>query len=162
MKKICFIAVWIITAINLPAQENVRQQIADLLDSWHQAAASNDLEGYFEKIDDEGIYIGTDSSEIWTRQAFYDWSIPYFQQDKGWKFSAVQRNIYISEDKQLAWFDEQLQYGRGTLRGSGVVIKRGTDWRIIHYVLSVPVPNEKYSEVMKLIRHKPMIMDSKE
>lgn len=162
MKTTISLLVAFVFAINLTAQENTRQEIALLLDSWHRAAANNDQEGYFEIIDDAGIYIGTDSTEIWTREQFYDWSTPYFAQEKGWTFQKQSRNIYLSEDATMAWFDELLIYGKGTLRGSGVLVRRGNNWRIIHYVLSVPVPNDKYKEVMSLIGTKTIISNDPE
>ena len=142
-------------SVMLFSQESLKQEINTFIDSWHETAAINDQEGYFEKIDDHGIYIGTDSSEVWTRQEFYDWSTPYFQKENGWSFKAQSRNVYLSDDGRMAWFDELLDYGKGTLRGSGVLTKRDTEWRILHYVLSVPVPNDKFKEVMKLIENKP-------
>lgn len=152
----------IVLSINLMAQENTRHEISLLLDSWHRAAANNDQEGYFDFIDDAGIYIGTDSTEIWTREQFYAWSTPFFAQEKGWAFQKQSRNIYLSDDASMAWFDELLIYGKGTLRGSGVLVKRGNNWRIIHYVLSVPVPNDKYKEVMSLIGAKTIISKESE
>ncbi len=157
MKTTISLLLCILFALNLIGQENSSREISLLLDSWHRAAANNDQEGYFEFIDDAGIYIGTDSTEIWTREQFYEWSTPFFTQEKGWAFQKQSRNIYLSDDATMAWFDELLVYGKGTLRGSGVLVKRGNNWRIIHYVLSVPVPNDKYKEVMGLIGTKTII-----
>lgn len=162
MKTILALILTSFLLTNLYSQDASKQEISTMLDAWHNAAACNDQQGYFDKIDDRGIYIGTDSTEIWTRQEFYDWSTPYFAEDKGWAFKKQSRNIYLSEDGKMAWFDELLDYGKGILRGSGVLIKRGSDWQIIHYVLSVPVPNDKYLEVMKLIGSKTMISEDPE
>jgi hypothetical protein len=35
-------------------------------------------------------------------------------------------------------------------RGSGVLVKVGNDWKIKHYVLSMTVPNENVTEVVKI------------
>ena len=35
------------------------------VDDWHYDASVADIE-YFDKIADDGIYIGTDASELWT------------------------------------------------------------------------------------------------
>ncbi|MCD4730054.1 MAG: nuclear transport factor 2 family protein [Bacteroidales bacterium] len=51
----------------------------------------------------------------------------------------------------IAWFDEQLEYPGGTLRGSGVLAKEKNDWKLKHYVLSLPIPNDKFKEVVKVI-----------
>jgi hypothetical protein len=162
MKTITALLISLFFSGSLAAQENTVDQISDLLDAWHKAAADNDQEGYFQALDDQCIYIGTDSSEHWTRQQFYDWSTPYFNEKKGWAFRKKSRNIYLSEDGTMAWFDELLDYGKGILRGSGVLIKRDTGWRIVQYVLSVPVPNDKYKEVMGLINAKPLISEDAE
>ncbi|MEE4256150.1 MAG: nuclear transport factor 2 family protein, partial [Bacteroidales bacterium] len=96
------------------------------------------------------IYIGTDATEIWTKQEFYDWAEPQFTGDgKAWDFTAIDRNIYSEGDGSLIWFDELLSYTGGTLRGSGVLIKREDGWKILHYVLSLPVPNDKFRAVLK-------------
>ena len=133
----------------LSAQEE--SDIDNLLSDWHNAAASVDQEKFFSYIDDNGIYIGTDSTEIWTKQEFYDWSTPHFNQNKTWTFQATQRHIYFSDDRNVAWFDELIDYGSGTLRGSGVLQHKHGEWKIMQYVLSVPVPNEKFKEVMEVI-----------
>ncbi|MCF8369712.1 MAG: nuclear transport factor 2 family protein [Bacteroidales bacterium] len=143
-------------------QSSAEKEIDEFITSWHDAAAANNQDKYFSMIDEKGIYIGTDSTEIWSRDEFYDWSTPHFNNNKGWSFTANSRNIYFEESSSIAWFDELLDYGKGTLRGSGVLIKRGNDWKIIHYVLSLPVPNEKYKEVMKVINSKSEISEREE
>ena len=122
-----------------------------MLDNWHKAAANADQTAYFEGIDENGIYIGTDATEIWTKQEFFEWSKPYFDKGKAWSFTAIKRNIYLSEDHTFAWFDELLQFTNGVFRGSGVVTKKDGQWKIKHYVLSLPVPNEKFKGVMEVL-----------
>lgn len=159
MKKTTLIVIALCLTGFIFAQDKMETQVNEFIDSWHKAASDSDLEGYFEKIDDHGIYIGTDSSELWSRQEFYEWSIPHFEKKKGWSFKAIERNVYFSVDGNMAWFDEQLQYSKGTLRGSGVLIKRETDWRIMHYVLSLPVPNDKFKEVLDVIHSKSILSE---
>ena len=152
MKTTKFILVLVLfSPLYLFPQGNETNSIDALLTDWHNAAASIDQNLYFSYIDDQGIYIGTDSTEIWTKQEFYDWSTPHFEKKKTWSFKATQRHIYMSDDQKTAWFDELIDYGKGTLRGSGVLQKRPQGWRIMQYVLSVPVPNDKFVSVMDLI-----------
>jgi len=132
-------------------QDSLKTRINIFLDEWHAAATRADMQAYFEKIDEEGIYIGTDATENWTKQAFYDWSKPYFDKGKAWTFKTVKRNIYLSEDGTLAWFDEKLEASYGMLRGSGVLRLKDGSWKILHYVLSLPVPNEKFKKVLEII-----------
>jgi hypothetical protein len=50
----------------------------------------------------------------------------------------------------MAWFDELLSTQMKICRGSGVLVKIGNDWKIKHYVLSMTVPNENVTEVVKI------------
>ena len=149
--KTFLIAAAFFAAIGLQAQQDLTAEIDQLLTVWHNAAANAQQDEYFSYLDEHAIYIGTDSTEIWTKAAFYDWSKPHFEKQKTWSFVATHRAIYFSADGSVAWFDELIDYGKGTLRGSGVLQKRQDGWKIMQYVLSVPVPNEKFKAVMDLI-----------
>ena len=143
----------LLPAIAFP-QEPVKVEIGQFIDEWHSDASKADKQAYFDKIDETGVFVGTDATEHWTKQAFYDWSKPHFDKGKAWSFKAEERNIFLSDDQNMAWFDEKLSSASGPLRGSGVIMNRNGEWKIMHYVLSVPVPNEKFSEIMKLIKEK--------
>ena len=140
----------------LIAQTEAEDEVNAFIDQWHQDAADVNREAYFGKIDEKGVYIGTDATEIWSKQEFYDWAEPQFTgKGTAWDFKAVDRNIYFGENAQSAWFDELLSFGNGgILRGSGVLLQQNGEWTIMHYVLSLPVPNEKFGEVMKVLKNK--------
>jgi len=129
---------------------NDKAVINTLLDNWHVAAANGDYNGYFGKIAEDGIYIGTDATENWDKQAFSVFSKPYFDRGKAWDFKALERNIYFSKDGKTAWFDELLDTWMKVCRGSGVLEKTGNEWKIKHYVLSMTVPNDATQEVLPL------------
>lgn len=131
--------------------QDVTIHIGAFLDEWHADAARADMVAYFDKIDEGGIYIGTDATENWTKQAFYDWSKSYFDEGKAWTFMATERNIYLSDEGTIAWFDEKLESSSGLLRGSGILRRIEGSWKIMHYVLSVPIPNEKFRDIMEII-----------
>lgn len=136
------------------SQDIEKEEITLMLDTWHKAAANADQQAYFNGIAEDGIYIGTDASEIWTKQEFFEWSKQYFDKGKAWSFTAIKRNIYLSEDRSFAWFDELLQFTGGVFRGSGVLCKKEGQWKLKHYVLSLPVPNEKFKGVMEVMNAK--------
>src|SRR5687768_17001483 len=91
--------------VNIADETNT---INTLLDNWHIAAAKGDYNGYFGKIDNDGIYIGTDATENWGKKAFEAFSKPYFDKGKAWDFKAMERHVYFSKDGKTAWFDELL------------------------------------------------------
>ena len=149
MKKL-LCSIFVLSSLYVFAQQGDITAVNNFIDQWHQDAADVNREAYFDKIDDDGIFIGTDATEIWTKQEFYDWAEPQFTQGgSAWDFKSMERNIYWGEKSAYVWFDELLSFAGGTLRGSGVLIKRKKGWKIMHYVLSLPVPNEKFGDVLK-------------
>lgn len=145
MKKILFPAalLFLFFACQAPRPdlEKERVQIAATLDSFNRAAARADFEGYFNFYTENATFIGTDATEIWAIDSFKRWSKPYFDRGRAWNFTAIDRNIYFDESGRLAWFDELLNTQMKICRGSGVLVKRGADWKVQQYVLSMTVPN---------------------
>jgi len=127
---------------------DVEKRVDQLLNQWHIDVATFDYDAYFDKMSTDAIFVGTDASEVWTKQEFQDFSKPYFDKKQTWDFKPLTRNIYFQKNKNMAWFDEVLDTWMGVCRGSGVVIFDGTNWKIQHYVLSVAIPNESIKEVI--------------
>ena len=153
MKKTSILLIIILVSLQVFAQQSKQEkQIDQFITNWHDAASRADSEAYFGAIDENGIYIGTDKTERWTKQEFYDWSRKYFEAGKAWSFVGEDRHIYCSKNGKTAWFDEVVDNGTTEWRGSGVLVKKKGGWKIMQYVLSVPVPNEIYKEVLRLIQ----------
>lgn len=131
-------------------QNDAKKEINITLDSWHKAAAEANFNNYFDAMTDDAIFIGTDATENWTKQAFQAYAKPYFDNGKAWSFTALERHIYFSEDKKTAWFDELLDTRMKICRGSGVLILLNNQWKIKQYVLSITIPNENSDEVIKI------------
>lgn len=132
------------------AQNTEKQKINEVLDSWHLAAANANFDAYFGKMTKDAVFIGTDAMENWQNEDFRTFSKPYFDKGKAWSFTAVQRNIYLNEDRSFAWFDELLDTQMKICRGSGVLKKVNGQWKIAHYVLSIAVPNENVDELIQI------------
>ena len=153
MRSILFVLLllFIIPAASSQSPEATSEaKINQLLNEWHDAATRADYENYFRKMAEESIFIGTDPTENWPKSEFMTWSKPYFDRGKAWSFNVLERNVFLAEDCQLAWFDELLETQMGICRGSGVVAKEAGEWKIKHYVLSIEIPNENVSEVTAL------------
>lgn len=149
MKKLLFVVSFLISSF-LIAQNKETVQINTLLDNWHRAAAEAKFESYFNALSEESIFIGTDATENWNKKQFMAFAKPYFDKGKAWNFTALERHIYFSKDKKMAWFDELLNTQMKICRGSGVLIKVGKEWKIKHYVLSMTIPNDNTNEVIKI------------
>lgn len=131
--------------------DNLKQNLDDIITKWHHAAAVADAKTYFGYLDDDAIYMGTDATEYWTKDEFQKWAEPWFKKKSAWTIYATKRNIYLSNDKTYAWFDEILVAGFGPARGSGIMIKTKNGWKIKHYNLAMTIPNEVSKEVKNII-----------
>lgn len=149
MQKHLSLIVLLLFGSFLQAQSE-KEEINELLNEWHEAAAEADYEEYFDMMANESVFIGTDATENWNKPEFMEWSKPYFDRGKAWSFTTLERNIFLAEDEELAWFDELLDTQMGICRGSGVMVKKDGEWKIQHYVLSIAIPNENVEDVTSL------------
>lgn len=151
MKKIFLLLLFATLSATAQDKDTVEKAtIKSVLDLWHKAAAEAQFKPYFAMMTDDAIFIGTDATENWQLDAFKAFAKPYFDKGKAWNFTAVERNIYLNDSKDFAWFDELLDTQMKICRGSGVLKKVNGQWRIAHYVLSMTIPNDNIDEVIKL------------
>jgi len=135
---------------NTGSQTVSKKEINKVLEDWHAAARQANFEEYFGLMSSDGIFIGTDATENWQNKEFREFAKPYFDKGKAWSFTTLERNIYVSENGETAWFDELLNTQMGICRGSGVMEKSKNAWKIKHYVLSIAIPNENVEEITQI------------
>lgn len=140
------------------SQDLEKEAINEVLDAWHFAAAEANFDRYFSLMTEDGVFLGTDATENWQNQEFKEFSKPYFDKGKAWSFTAVERNIYVDQEGDFAWFDELLDTQMKLCRGSGVLKKVDGNWKIAHYVLSIAVPNENVSELIGIKKQKDSLL----
>lgn len=135
-----------------PLQPNTADinQVNQFLDAWHQAASNADYSRYFDAFSPDGIFVGTDATEYWTKQEFEVFAKPFFDRGKAWDFKAVERHVYFSQDQKTVWFDELLSTWMKGCRGSGVLVQSKGKWHIKQYVLSMTIPNDNTNAVIQL------------
>lgn len=150
MKNLVFSFLFLLLTIQLFSQVTSEEKVNTVLEQWHKAAAEADFDQYFSLMTQDGVFIGTDATENWQNDDFREFSKPYFERGKAWSFTALERHIYFNENKSIAWFDELLDTQMGICRGSGVLQKTETGWKIAHYVLSITIPNENVEKVTQL------------
>lgn len=126
--------------------------VAHVLDDFHDAAAHADEARYFAHFAANGVFLGTDATERWDVAAFRKYAHPHFKGGKAWSFRAARRSVSFSADGETAWFDEDLETPNlGPARGSGVLVREASSWRIAQYNLTITVPNERFKEVKALL-----------
>jgi ketosteroid isomerase-like protein len=131
------------------------QQVNHVVDDWHKAAADADADEsrYFGHMTSDAVFLGTDSSERWDAPSFRAFAHPYFAKGKAWTFTPRERHVMFNERGDVAWFDEKLDSASyGDVRGSGVLVKVGNEWKIAHYNLTIPIPNSLAKTVVEMIR----------
>ena len=137
-------------ANNGPSSADMAKASATL-DRFHAAAAAADEATYFAFFTEGGVFLGTDAKERWTVPEFRAYAHPRFASGRSWSFKATHRELVVRGD--VAWFDEDLdttRLGRG--RGSGVLVRDPQgEWKVAQYNLSIPIPNERFDEVQKII-----------
>jgi len=136
---------------NCPDEELTRFVIDSLINEWHHAAAIADEKAFFGFMTEGAVYIGTDTSERWQRDELAKWSEKYFQRPSAWDFKPISRNITFGPAKNIAWFDELLDTWMGVCRSTGIVEWVDDQWKLVHYQLSLTLPNDQLNDFRKLI-----------
>jgi ketosteroid isomerase-like protein len=154
MKKIMLfsLSILLFSSFISADQDNTKEKanINSTLDAWHKAASEANYNAYFSLMTEDAIFIGTDATENWNKKDFQAYAKPHFDKGKAWSFTALERHIYFDKTGKTAWFDELLNTQMKICRGSGVLVKIGKEWKIKHYVLSMTIPNDNSSEVIKV------------
>jgi hypothetical protein len=126
-----------------------------LLDRFHGAAAKAQFDEYFASFTADGVFIGTDASERWTVDQFKAYAKPHFDRGRGWTYTVAERRVNVSADGRHASFDELLDNASlGRCRGTGVLRRVDGKWRIEQYHLTIPVPNDLATDLVKRIRER--------
>lgn len=135
------------------ASHSAADTIADMLDDFHDAAAKADEGRYFGHFAEGAVFMGTDPGERWTVEEFRAWAAPFFQRESAWTYHAVERHVRVSDGGDVGWFDEIVRNEKyGDLRGTGVVLRVGGEWKLAQYNLTFLIPNDDADAVLKVIR----------
>jgi len=130
-----------------------RPAIQAAVDDWHRAAAEANESRYFGAMAPEFVFLGTDATERWDLASFRAFAHPYFAKGTAWTFTPRERHVMLSPRGDVAWFDEKLDSATyGECRGSGVLRRVNGAWKIAHYNLTIPIPNDLAKRVVEMIR----------
>lgn len=149
-----FAAIVLVVSMTNPVMANDdKNAINALLDDFHDAASKADGERYFGHFADGAVFLGTDARERWTLTEFKAFAEPYFSKGKGWTYKTTERHVDFAPDGKSAWFDELLNNEKlGQCRGSGVLLKTSSGWKLAQYNLTIPIPNDLALEVADQIK----------
>lgn len=129
--------------------QDAEAAINSVLDAFHTAAAAADWPRYFDLMSEDGVFLGTDAAERWTKSEFQ----PYARRSSGWTYTPQTRHVNLTPDGNSAWFDEILESASyGTSRGTGVLIRTDRGWKISQYHLTLPIPNALARDITDSIK----------
>ncbi|NVJ70939.1 MAG: nuclear transport factor 2 family protein [Alphaproteobacteria bacterium] len=136
-------------ATHATAKDTDRAAVDAVLDNFHKAASEANWGTYFGLMSDDAIFLGTDAGERWDIPTFKSYALP----TKGWTYTVRERHINFTPDGNTAWFDELLDNkSYGTSRGTGVLIRTNSGWKISQYHLTFPIPNDLAAGFTKQIQ----------
>ena len=81
----------------IPLLKN-KKEINEFLDSWHKAAAESDAEAYFGAIAATGVFMGTDPTERWTKDQFWEYAQEAFENKRTWDFKPGKRFVSFNDN----------------------------------------------------------------
>ncbi|MGD9692015.1 MAG: nuclear transport factor 2 family protein [Phycisphaerales bacterium] len=145
-----------LTLTRVQARQDVsmdKAYINRVLDAMHDAASKADGQAYFSYFDEGAVFLGTQSDERWAIPEFKEYVLPRFAEGKGWTYIPTTRHIYLNDEGTAGWFDEFLSNEKyGNCRGTGAVVKKNFEWKIVQYNLTVPIPNDLLPQFVESIR----------
>lgn len=137
---IAFTLAILLLAPAITANDQNKSSVDKVLTGFHHAASKADWDTYFGLMSEDAIFLGTDASERWTKEIFRN---GYAAKSKGWTYTLRERHINFTPDGNSAWFDELLNNDKyGTSRGTGILIRTPSGWKISQYHLTFPLPND--------------------
>jgi len=153
MKKIIFLlSLGIFASCQNTNSELVIERLNEKVDQWHLDASEANFDSYFGFIAEDGIFIGTDVSERWSKEEFAEFSKPYFDRGQAWSFTKKERIVRLNKRKDVAWFDEVLDTWMGDCRSTGVLSLKDGEWKLDHYQLSVTIDNELMAQFLEITK----------
>jgi hypothetical protein len=126
-----------------------RAAVDSVLTTLHQSASTADWDRYFDLYAPDAVFFGTDATERWGITEFRG----YATASNGWTYTPTERHIFLDADANTAWFDERLENASyGETRGTGVLVKGDSGWKISQYNLTIPIPNDLAKAFVEQIR----------
>jgi hypothetical protein len=142
------------------------KSVVELLNHFHSAASDANLAKYFGCFySSSSRFLGTDASENWTAEEFYNYSKPHFDAGKAWTYTPRASTRKIEElevggggtllPTKIATFDELLDSESfvATTRGTGTAVFDAElqCWFLLSYHLSFPTPNDLAGRICSII-----------
>lgn len=134
-------AVLLVLLVPVPAHTETSPDAA--LDALHRAGAEATPSAFISLLADDVVFLGMAGSTRLQGAAVREFVNAGFSDGGGWAYRSSDREVQLSTDGSVAWFDEALSHQQqGSGRGSGVLVRDGGNWLVAQYNLTVPLPSD--------------------
>lgn len=136
----------LLLGLAIAAQAHADTSPAATLDAFYAASAGADQSAFIAQLTEDAVLLGVDGGARLQGQSLRDYvskSLGSESASNGntWDYYSSDRQIRLSADGTVAWFDESLQHAQlGAGRASGVLVANGGNWKIAQYNRTVPLP----------------------
>lgn len=111
------------------------------LSALHEAGASANPTAFISLLTQDAVVLGIDGERRLQGQALRDFINASFAGGKSWAYRSSERQIHLSADAAVAWFDELLEQESAHGRSTGVLVRTGEGWKIAQYNVTLPLAN---------------------
>ena len=135
----------------------VKRNISNALDSMHMAFKSRNINSMLSYLADDGKYLGTDPTEIWTKQQFGENIAKMFADSANIDYTVGDRIIMVDDDGKSAIVVEQFLYNslssKIQVRGVGRTDFKDGKWLIDFYSWNLIPKNEDLKKLNDALDH---------
>jgi hypothetical protein len=130
----------------MAAQTHADTSPTATLDAFYKAGAGANQSAFIAQLTEDAVFLGVDGRTRLQGESLRDYVSESFgsgsvTHGNTWAYHSSDRQIRLSADGSVAWFDESLQHEQlGAGRASGVLVENGGNWKIAQYNLTVPLP----------------------
>jgi len=145
MKTIATIGA-LLLGLAIAAQAHADTSPTATLDAFYAASAGANQSAFIAQLTEDAVLLGVDGGARLQGQALREYVSKSFGSESAtngntWGYHSSDRQIRLSADGTVAWFDESLQHEQlGAGRASGVLVANGGNWKIAQYNRIAPLP----------------------
>lgn len=138
----------LLLGLAIAAQTHADASPTATLDAFYKAGAGANQSAFIAQLTEDAVLLGVDGGTRLQGQALRDYVSKSFGSESvtatngnTWGYHSSDRQIRLSADGAVAWFDESLQHEQlGAGRASGVLVANGGNWKIAQYNRTLPLP----------------------
>lgn len=129
----------LLLGLMITVQAHTETSPASTLDAFYAAAAGANQPAFTAQLTEDAVLLGLEGGSRLQGQSLRDYVAESLANGNTWAYRSSDREIRLSADGSVAWFDESLQHEQlGAGRASGVLIAKSGNWKIAQYNLTLP------------------------